>query len=267
MHRFLLFPLILLASAVSCPALEIIAHRGYSAKAPENNVSAFNLAWESGTDACELDLHLTKDGKIIIIHDKDTKRTTGVMKVVAESTLDELRALDAGSWKGAAWAGEKLPTLEEALASMPSGKKRFFLEIKCGAEVVPALTKTLEAMRDRAEQLVIISFNYEACAAAKKSMPWLKNYLIVSGKDKQKQPRTDVTPFVQQAKDAGLDGLDLGMDWPWTPAMVKQIRDAGLGVYVWTVDKPEDIARFAKLGVDGITTNDPVVVRETLAKP
>ncbi len=248
-------------------AIEIVAHRGYSSKAPENTVSAFKMAWEKGTDACELDLYLTKDGKIVIIHDKDTKRTTGVAKLVADSTLDELRALDAGSWKGVEWKDEKLPTLEEALATMPAGAKRFFLEIKCGPEVVSALTKTLEAYRTRADQIAIISFNLEACTAAKKALPWVKNYLIAGGKDKQKNQRTDVTPFIEQAKTAGLDGLDLGSDWPWTPALVKQIRDAGLGVYVWTVDKPEEITRFKGLAVDGITTNDPVVVRETLAKP
>ena len=250
-----------------CHAIEIIAHRGYSQIAPENTVSAFKLAWEKGADACELDLYLTADNKIIVIHDKDTKRTTSIMKDVAKSTLEELRSLDAGTWKSAQWAGEKLPTLEEALATMPAGKKRFFLEIKCGPEVVPALTKVLEPMRDRAAQLVIISFNAEAAAAAKKAMPWVKNYLIVGGKDKLKKTRTDVTPFVKQAKDAGLDGLDLGKDWPWTASMVQQIRDAGLGVYVWTVDKPEDIRLFATLGVDGITTDDPVVVREVLVKP
>jgi glycerophosphoryl diester phosphodiesterase len=255
-----------LACARLSPAIEIIAHRGYSEKAPENTVSAFNMAWKNKADACELDLYLTKDGKIVIIHDKDTKRTTGVLKVVVDSTLEELRTLDAGSWKGAEWAGEKLPTLEESLATMPTGGKRFFLEIKCGPEVVPALTKALEPMRDRAEQLVIISFKLDAAAAAKKAMPWIKNCLIVAGKDKEKKPRADVAPFIEQAKAAGLDGLDLGMDWPWTPAMVKQIRDAGLGVYVWTVDKPTDVARFASLEVDGITTNDPLVVHETLEK-
>ena len=255
----------LLAHAAS--AIEIVAHRGYSQKAPENTVSAFKLAWEHNTDACELDLYLTKDGKIVIIHDKDTKRTCGVQKDVASSTLDELRTLDAGSWKDAKFAGEKLPTLEESLATMPMGNKRFFLEIKCGPEVVPALTKVLEPMRDRAAQLAIISFNYESCAAAKKALPWVKNYLIVGGKDKQKKQRTDVKPFIEQAKTASLDGLDLGMDWPWSPEMVKQIRDASLGVFVWTVDKPADISRFKSLGVDGITTNDPVVVRETLTKP
>jgi glycerophosphoryl diester phosphodiesterase len=95
----------------------------------------------------------------------------------------------------------------------------------------------------------------------------VKNYLIVGGKEKNKTQRTDVTPFIEQAKTAGLDGLDLDMGFAWSPDMVKQIRDAGLGVYVWTVDKPADIARFKKLGVDGITTNEPVVVRRELAKP
>ena len=267
MIRPIFIPLLALASLHLCPAVEIIAHRGYSAKAPENSLSAFKLAWESGADACELDLHLTKDGRVIVIHDKDTKRTTGVMKVVAESTLEKLLALDAGSWKGAAWSGEKLPTLEEALGTMPAGKKRFFLEIKCGPEVVPALTKILQPLRSRAEQFAIISFNFDACAAAKKSLPWVENYLIVGGKDKDKKPRTDVTPFIEQAKQAGLDGLDLGKDWPWTPALVKQIREAGLGVYVWTVNGPADISRFKALGVDGITTDDPVLVRGVLGKP
>jgi glycerophosphoryl diester phosphodiesterase len=256
----------LLAHAAS--AIEIIAHRGYSQKAPENTVSAFKLAWENNTDACELDLYLTKDGKIVIIHDKDTKRTTGVQKDVPTSTLEDLRTLDAGSWKGPQWKGEKLPTLEEALATMPTGQKRFFLEIKCGPEVVPAMTKVLEPMQSRADQIAIISFNLASVSAAKKAMPWAKCYYIIGGKEKNKEKtqRKDVTPFLKQAKEANLDGLDLDMAFAWTPAMVKQIKDAGLGAFVWTVDKPEDIARFAALGVDGITTNEPVVVRQELSK-
>jgi glycerophosphoryl diester phosphodiesterase len=147
------------------------------------------------------------------------------------------------------------------------GKKRFFLEIKCGPEIVPALTAALEPMRARAEQLVIISFNYDSCAAAKRALPWVKTYYIVGGKDKQKKQRTDVKPFVDQAKAANLDGLDLDMNFAWSPEMVKSMRDAGLGVFVWTVDKPADIARFKAFGVDGITTNDPVIVRQELTKP
>ena len=255
----------LLASVLPLSATEIVAHRGYSSKAPENTLAAFKLAWEAGADACELDLYLTKDGKVVILHDKDTKRTTGVSKVVPESTLEELRTLDAGLWKGEAWKGEKLPTLEESLATMPVGNKRFYLEIKCGPEVVPALSQILELWKPRSSQLAVITFNGAAAAATKKAMPWLKVYLLVGGKDKDKKPRTDVTPFIEQAKKDGLDGLDLGKDWPWSEAFVKQIRDAGLGVLVWTVNDAAEAKRLAALGVEGITTDDPVMVRQAVS--
>jgi glycerophosphoryl diester phosphodiesterase len=251
-------------AALPCAATEIIAHRGYSAKAPENTLGAFNLAWESGTDACELDLYLTKDGQIAVIHDKDTKRTTGVAKVVAESTLEELFQLDAGSWKDPKWKDEKIPPLQACLATLPEGNKRFYLEIKCGPEVVPALARTLGPWSSRANQLAVISFNAESAAATKKALPWMKVYLLAGGKDKEKKPRTDVTPFIEQAKKDGLDGLDLGSDWPWSEAFVKQIRDAGLGVLVWTVNDPAKARELAAMGVEGITTDDPVLIREAL---
>lgn len=252
------------AATQPCAAVEVIAHRGYSAKAPENTVAAFNLAWESGADACELDLYLTKDDQIVVLHDKDTKRTTGVAKVPAASTLAELLALDAGSWKGEQWKGEKIPALQECLATLPMGAKRFYLEIKCGPEVVPALARTLGPWQIRSAQLAVITFNAEAAAATKKALPWLKVYLLAGGKDKMKRQRTDVTPFIEQAKRDGLDGLDLGQDWPWTEAFVKQIHDAGLEVLVWTVNTPAKAKELAAMGVTGITTDDPVAIREAL---
>lgn len=244
-------------------AVEIVAHRGFSARAPENTVAAFNLAWENHTDACELDIYLTKDDRIAVIHDKDTKRTAGVPKLVANATLAELTALDVGSWKGKEWVGEKIPSLEQALATLPKGKQRFFIEVKCGAEVVPALKRLLEPMKARAAQLCVIAFSREAAAETKKVLPWLKVYRLASGKTKAKKV-TDLDQVIAETKQDKLDGLDLGMDFPWTEAMVKKIRDAGLGLYVWTVNKPADAQRLAQLGVDGITTDDPVMVREAL---
>ena len=263
MKRLALF----LASAMSVHAVEIIAHRGFSARAPENTLGAFELAWKSGSDACELDVYLTADGKTAVIHDKDTKRTAGVKLEVAGSKQADLTALDAGSWKGTEWVNEKIPTLEQALATMPKGKQRFFIEVKCGAEIVPELKRILEPMKDRADQLAIIAFKRDAAAESKKAMPWMKVYRLASGKTKDKTP-TDLTQLIADTKADKLDGLDLGVaDFPWDEAMVKQIRDAGFGLYVWTVNKPEDARRFAKLGVDGITTDDPVMLREALAKP
>lgn len=259
--------ILLLMTAMSAHAVEIIAHRGFSARAPENTLGAFNLAWENGTDACELDVYLTADGKTAVIHDKDTKRTAGVKLDVATSKQAELTALDAGSWKGKQWANQKIPTLEQALATLPKGKQRFFIEVKCGAEIVPELKRILEPMQERAAQLAIIAFNREAAAASKQALPWLKVYRLASGKTKEKKP-TNLTQLIADTKADQLDGLDLGTaDFPWDEAMVQQIRDAGFGLYVWTVNKPADAQRFAQLGVDGITTDDPVMLRETLAKP
>jgi glycerophosphoryl diester phosphodiesterase len=265
MNRF--FLLMLAVTAMSAHAVEIIAHRGFSARAPENTLGAFELAWKSGSDVCELDVYLTADGKTAVIHDKDTKRTAGVKLGVATSKQSELTVLDAGSWKGKEWANEKIPTLEQALATMPQGKQRFFIEVKCGAEIVPELKRILEPMKDRAAQLAIIAFNREAAAESKNALPWVQVYRLASGKTKDKKP-TDLTQLIADTKADQLDGLDLSMaDFPWDEAMVKQIRDAGFGLYVWTVNKPADAQRFAKLGVDGITTDDPVMVREALAKP
>lgn len=266
LHAFLFMAACTVASSTFLGATEIVAHRGYSSKAPENTLAAFKEAWDAGADACELDLYLTKDGQIVILHDKDTKRTTGVASRVVESTMEELRKLDAGLWKGQQWKGERLPTLAESLATMPPGNKRFYLEIKCGPEVVPALSAALDGWKERATQLAVITFNEEAAAATKKALPWLKVYLLASGKDKQKKQRTDVTPYIEQAKRDGLDGLDLGNDWQWNAAFVKQIRDAGLELLVWTVNDPKRARELAALGVDGITTDDPVLIREALAQ-
>src|SRR5262245_24319538 len=126
------------------PAFEIIAHRGASHDAPENTLAAFKEAWKQKADGGELDIFLTGDGKIIVIHDSNTKRTTGVDRKVAEHTLEELRKLDSGRWKSERFAGEKLPTLSEMLATAPKGKK-VYIEVKGGPEIVPELNRVLKA--------------------------------------------------------------------------------------------------------------------------
>jgi glycerophosphoryl diester phosphodiesterase len=251
-------------AAVSAQAVEIVAHRGFSARAPENTIGAFELAWKSGTDSCELDVYLTADGKTAVIHDPDTVRTTGVKQNVARATQAELTVLGAGAWKGPGWAGEKIPTLEQALGTLPEGRHRFFIEVKCGSEIVPELVRILEPMKDRASQLVVIAFDRKVAAESKKVLPWMKVYRLAAGMTRDRKP-TDLKRLIAEAQADGLDGLDLGMkDFPWNEAMIGQIRAAGLGVYVWTVNQPEDVRRFAKLGVLGITTDDPVMAREAL---
>src|SRR3954471_10535808 len=146
--------LMLLCLATSTP-VEFISHRGESADAPENTLAAFKLAWERKVGAIELDVHLARDGTLVVCHDPDTKRTTGVPRRIKDSHWDELKGLDAGRWKGPAWAGEKLPTLGEALATIPDGA-RCFIEVKVGPEAVPALVEAVRASGKKPEQLAVI---------------------------------------------------------------------------------------------------------------
>ena len=126
------------AEPVNVPSPMIVAHRGASKQAPENTIPAFKLAWEQGTDAIEGDFQLTKDGAIVCIHDKDTKRVAGVKKIVEDTTLEELRKLDVGAWFGENWRGTVIPLISEVLAAIPDGKK-IYIEIKSGPEILPKL--------------------------------------------------------------------------------------------------------------------------------
>lgn len=260
----LLLAAILMTLSTTASAIEIVAHRGFSAAAPENTVSAFRLAWESGTGACELDLHLTADQQIVVMHDADTKRTTGIAKRISESNLADLRSLEAGAWKSPEYKGEPIPTLSEALATLPEGTQRFFLEIKCGPEVVPVLAQQLEPWKPRAKQLCIIAFDREVAQNSKKAMPWMEVYRLSSEKSKDKKP-VDLAMLIQHTLDDQLDGLDLSHKWNWTPEFVQQIRAANLKLFVWTVNDPTEARHLASLGIDGITTDDPKATRQALS--
>jgi glycerophosphoryl diester phosphodiesterase len=244
--------------------VEVIAHRGASAEAPENTLPAFRLGWQQG-DACELDIHLTKDGQIAVIHDATTKRTAGLDKPVAEQTLEELKALDAGGWKSPKYAGEKIPTLKEALDLLPE-KKRLYIEVKCGPEVLPELKRTLEAFPGKSGQLTIIGFSRETMAEAKRLLPSLPVYWLASyGKNRQTGAYPDIDKLIASCKAAGLDGLDLNEKFPIDAALVAKVHGAGLKVLTWTVNDPETARTQASAGVDGITTDRPHELKAQLS--
>ncbi|MBN9122347.1 MAG: glycerophosphodiester phosphodiesterase [Planctomycetes bacterium] len=252
------------ATAAEPPKVEIVGHRGASFDAPENTVAAIKLAWEQKADASEFDVYLTKDGKLVVIHDSTTKRTTGTDLKVAGTTLEELRKLDAGKWKGEKFSGEKLPTLEEMLATVPTGK-RVFIEIKCGPEAVPEMDRVLNASKLKPEQACVISFNADVVAASKKLRPDLQALWIVSLSTKGK-PKT-AEELIAKAKEIKADGLDLSA----TPAVLDKafgdkVKAAGLKLYVWTVDDVELARKMIAAGVESITTNRPGWLREQLAK-
>ena len=255
--------------AKSCLGVEIIAHRGASHLAPENTLASVELAWKRGADAVEIDIWLTKDGRIVAIHDEDTERTTGQKWAIADHTLAELRSLDAGTWKDASFAGEPIPILEEILASIPDGK-RLFVEIKCKREVLPGLRRALIASGKLPRQIVVIAFDLEIATEWKVLMPEVKTYWL-HGRSPKRDEVTNIIiegridELIEKCRAADLDGLDLAHDSELTEEIVDQIHGLGLKLYVWTVNSPADAVRAVNLGVDGITTDRPGWLREQLS--
>ncbi len=245
-------------------AVEIIAHRGASADAPENTLSSMKLAWEHGADAIELDLWLSKDGQLIVFHDANTKRFEKEPRKVSELTLAEARSIDVGAWKGARFIGERIPTLEAILATIPKGR-RAVLEIKCGPEIVPEFVRVLKASGRASNELAVISFNFAALEASKRALPDLEHHFLSSyKKPANSAPGSDLKAIIEKSKAAGFDGLDLHFDWPIDKDFVAQVRAAGLKLLVWTVDDAAVARRLANAGVDGITTNKPKWLREKI---
>ena len=271
-HRTVILRLLALIAAVvvpqSCLAVEIIAHRGASYLAPENTLASVRLAWKLAADAVEIDIWLTKDERIVAIHDKDTQRTTARKWIIADHTLAELRRLDAGSWKDASYAGEPIPILEDILASIPDGK-RLFIEIKCGREVLPGLQHVLKTSAKQPSQIVIISFDLPTVTESKRRMPRLMTYWV-QGKSPQRDEKTGkvtggrIEELIEKCRAAGLDGLDLAHNSELTKEIVDRIHRLGLELYVWTVNLPADAVRAVNLGVDGITTDRPAWLRRQL---
>ena len=119
----------------------LIAHRGESLDAPENPLSAITLAWQRGADAVEVDVQLTGDGHVVVMHDPDTRRLTGRRVTVGRATLAELKSLDVGRHKGEKWANERIPELSEVLETVPEGRC-LFIELKSPREIVAPLART-----------------------------------------------------------------------------------------------------------------------------
>jgi len=235
---------------------QIIAHRGASAECPENTLASVKRAWELNADAVEIDVHPTADGRAIVIHDATTSRTTGKDYVVSATASSILRQLDAGTWKGPAFAGEKLPFLEEVMATRPP-KKTLFIELKGDHATVPAVCKVLQE-HSTTTGIVVISFNLEMLRNFNKQFPsipanWLGSTMIERGTRKSLPHPTE---WLDQAAACGIEGVDVhyaGIHKDFVTAAKKK----NLQVFVWTVNDLQTAQSLAEMGVDGITTDKP----------
>jgi glycerophosphoryl diester phosphodiesterase len=223
-----------------------IAHRGASSEAPENTLAAVKLAWESGVDAVEVDVHLTMDNRVMVIHDKDTRRTSnGKNFNIAATPSVVLRDLDAGSWKDPKFKGERIPFLEEIIGTIPEGKT-LIIEVKCGSEIIPHLERILNKKPGKSK-LIFISFGWETIVDIRKAFPDYKTYWLSDSKK-------SAIKKLQQIDELKINGLDMQS----TDIDEELVRMAGqyhLDVIAWTVDDPAEAKRLSALGITHFTSN------------
>lgn len=243
----------------------IIGHRGSSREAPENTLESFRLAWDQGADGIEADFRLTVDDQIVCMHDETTSRTTGVNLSIGSSTLKELRRLNAGHWKGAAWSGAIIPTLEEVLTAVPFGSW-FFIELKSDSEIIVPLQKVLIKSGLSPERVRLLSFSIELIANIKQQLPdwhacWLCDYRHISRGNLWRPSRADVLETLHRSRADGLASSNRAF---LDKNIVDALKDLGKEIHVWTVDRFSDAERLRELGVDSIMTNRPGWLRHRL---
>lgn len=257
-----LLELCIAGRGISMKDIVRIAHRGASGDghAPENTLAAFQKAIEMGVDGVECDVHCTKDGSVVVIHDHTLNRTTDIKGAVEEMTLKEVKKADAGSWFDPRFAGERIPTLRELL-KLAKGKAITVIEIK-SENIADKVIKEIKDARAESEA-VIISFHASALKDAHEIYPRIPRGLLIGGRKAIKKPAA-VLDLIQQAAEAAASILDLSSKII-TPSLVKESHLRGMGVWAWTVDDEAEMKRLAEMHIDGITSNYPERLQAALS--
>jgi glycerophosphoryl diester phosphodiesterase len=235
----------------------VIAHRGASGHAPENTLAAFKKAIALGATFIETDLHLSRDARFVAIHDATLNRTTNGQGSVHDLTLAELRKLDAGSWFGSEYAGERIPTLEEILVFSKKNDVVFYLELKPGGSwggehaLIGALRESGEIPR-----AVVISFDASIVLSLRKIEPTLMTGLLYDGQ---------IENPVEKAVEVGARQLLVRGDLV-TPSLLIEARKKDLQVVCWTVNHPAHMRLLIAAGADGIMSDYPDRLVATLKK-
>jgi glycerophosphoryl diester phosphodiesterase len=230
------------------PFVHAIAHRGASGYAPENTLAAFRRAIALGVSFIETDLHLTRDAHFVALHDESVNRTTTGQGPIQTMTLAEVRRLDAGSWFGSEFMGERVPTLLEILEFARKNDVVFYLELKpngfWGGEHA-----LISALRDAGQiaRVVIISFDPGILEGLRRFEPTLMTGLL----------------FDHQTEDAFAQTLAIGARQIAmrgdlvTPNFLREAHQRDLQVVCWTVNNPAHMRLLASAGVDGIMSDYP----------
>jgi glycerophosphoryl diester phosphodiesterase len=226
-----------------------VGHRGAKGHAPENTFASFDLAREMGVGAVETDVHLSKDGEVVLIHDHTVDRTTDGRGFVKDMTLRELKQLDAGSWFDSRFAGQQIPTLAELLA-WARNSVGVAIEIKNGPIYYPGIAqKVIRLLNDHGmeKQAILISFDHLVLREAKMIAPEVATGVLYVGR------------FVDEAGIARAAGADaLHPNWAFvTPDLVEKAHAAELAVSPWCPNDLPTIRLLSQMGVDSIGTDYP----------
>ena len=230
----------------------MIAHRGFSAIAPENTLAAFKTAIQHHADSIEFDLQISADGVPVIFHDETLDRITGSRGKIQEKKLEALKHLKAGYWFSDQFSEETIPTLAEALYALKSIKKYLYFDIKphcqwSESEIESLIQELID--QDILEKCIITSFNEYFLAEARQICPSIQlGYFI-----------TDIAEYPQQLQKAKMAGNAIISSWYKVllaaPSWVKKSHDQGVSVVAWTVDRPEHLQQLIQIGVKRIITN------------
>ena len=254
-----------------CP-VEIVAHRGASIEAPENTLAAVELAWQLNADAVEIDVQLSRDGKLAVIHDATLTRTAEIRRNVNDLDISELRTIDVGSWKDECCRGETIPELPNVLATIPSGR-RLFVELKGGdieathSAIVSALNRDLRESNSAPESIVLISFYPALLSLVKQSLPDFEAFLVVQQTQDTSEAgdrvsdiaqwKPSIDEIIDVALSSGFNGVDLQNTAALTDGVINTIHKVNLKSCVWTVNSLNDARRLAIAGIGSLTTDDP----------
>ncbi|GBC71113.1 Glycerophosphodiester phosphodiesterase [Candidatus Calditenuaceae archaeon HR02] len=232
----------------------ITAHRGFSGRFPENTLRAVKEALRLGVDGIEVDVRVTRDGVVILMHDETVERTTNGSGRVRDLTWSEIRRLDAGSWKGEEFRGEPVPRLDDVLAET-AGRIVLHIEVKEQGGEVAALRIIREC--GAIDWVLITSFHPEVIKNAYSLEPGVGRSLIVGWL----RGATDVKPglLVHWALACGANALAL-YHGHVSEEVVSYAHKRLLLIGVWTVNEVEEAVRLARMGVDSITTDYPDIM-------
>lgn len=228
----------------------VIAHRGASGYAPENTMPAFEKALEMGAEGIELDVHLTKDGETVVIHDHTIDRTSNGTGMVGQFTLQEIKQLDFGSWFDEKFNGTTIPTLKEVLELLKGWEGLLNIEVKSGPIIYPEIEQKLIALIKQygfEQKVIFSSFNHYSLCDIKKIDPAMDiGILYMCGL---------VEPWIY-AEYINAQALH-PLFYNIIPELVEGCKKSGIKLNPYTIDDPKDMERIIKAEVDGIITNYP----------